>query len=250
MKLKEVFDQLQYGELSQMFTATEMGKELGEANYKGVLHHVNLGLTDLYKRFYLKENQLTLEIQSGKTTYELHSRYAAANVRSTEPERFILDTSDAPFVDDIHQIEQVLTEMGYELALNNRANTLSCHLPAMNTLRIPLELANDSPILPDCMRTNTLEVVYRANHPIISHGLGGIGVLDPNQVEIELPYSHLYALLLFVASRAHNPTGMAEFHSGNNYWAKYEAECQLLKDQALEVKDTPANTRLEKNGWV
>lgn len=251
MKLTEVFAQLQYGELSQMFASTELGKELGEANYKNVLMHVNLGLTDLYKRFYLKEGQLTLEIQTGKATYELHSKYAAANTRSTEPQRYILDTSDAPFVDDIHLIERVVTEIGYEMELNNRQKTFACHTPSMNTLRIPATLANDTPDLPEYLRTTTLNVFYRANHPHISHDLGGLGLFDPSLVELELPFSHLNALLLFVASRAHNPVGMMnEFHSGNSYWAKYEAECLMLKDLNLEISTSSPADRFKQNGWV
>lgn len=251
MKLSDVFTQLQYGELSQLFDGTEIGKELGEANYKKVLSHVNLGLTNLYTRFNLKEHQLTLEIQTGKTTYELHSKYAAANSRSSETERFILDTSDAPFVDDILKIERVVTEIGYQMDLNNREKSFSCFTPSLNVLRIPAALANDTPELPECLRTTTLDVVYRANHPQILHGLGGLGFLDPGRVEIELPRSHLNALLMFVAFRAHSPVGMGgDSPTANAYFAKYENECLMLEGKGLTVDTHSPVDRVRQNGWV
>lgn len=67
----------------------------------------------------------------------------------------------------------------------------------------------------------------RANHPKI---VKGIKQFDSMKVQVQLPETHLSALLLFVASRAYTPVGMtSEFNPGNNYAVRYEAEYDQLK---------------------
>ena len=85
-------------------------------------------------------------------------------------------------------------------------------------------------------------------HPKLVEVGGGI---NPETMELELPYSHLEALLYFVASRVHNPMGMAnEFHAGNSWAAKYEAECMKLQQQNLEIDESNDSDRISRNGWV
>jgi len=68
---------------------------------------------------------------------------------------------------------------------------------------------------------------------------------------VQLPDSHLEALLFFVASRVNNPIGMTnEFNAGNSYAAKFEAACQALEEQGLQVDQDSQNTRLHRGGWV
>ena len=111
-----------------------------------------------------------------------------------------------------------------------------------------LDIVNKVFDVPEQYKTDSLEVVYRANHPKLVESGGGI---NPEAIELELPYSHLEALLYFVASRVHNPMGMAnEFHSGNSWAAKYEAECMKLQQQNLEIDEGNDNDRLGRNGWV
>jgi hypothetical protein len=79
----------------------------------------------------------------------------------------------------------------------------------------------------------------------------GTRAFNPDNVEVELPDSHLEPLLLFVASRVHNPIGMSnEFHAGNSYYAKYEASCQQIELLNLLVDQGSQNTRHAANGWV
>jgi hypothetical protein len=103
--------------------------------------------------------------------------------------------------------------------------------------------------LPDWLKTSTLELVYRANHPKI---IKGITLFDPTRVQVQLPESHLNALLLFVASRVHTPGGMTgEFNAGNNYAVKYEAECEQLNTVGLRPdRGGGVNQRFNARGWT
>lgn len=101
----------------------------------------------------------------------------------------------------------------------------------------------------DWLKTGTVQIVYRASHPKITKGLT---LFDPTRIQVQLPESHFNALLLFVASRAHTPGGMqGEFNAGNNYAAKYEAECDQLNTAGLRVDQGGGlNQRFHARGWA
>jgi hypothetical protein len=248
MKIKEVFDQLTHGELSQLGIGGAANGGIATENYSKVISHINLGLTALYKRFPLKEGRVEIELQAGRTTYPVTADYAANNRRSRQPVKYIKDSLAEPFINDILKIERVYTSVGHEMGLNDESDVYSVFTPSATVLRVPAVVVAGSVDLPDELKTETLEVVYRANHPVIVFDPDGF---EPEEVEIELPYSHLEPLLLFVASRVHTPTGMTnEANLGNTYFAKYEASCQQLETTNLRVDQGSQNTRLARNGWV
>ena len=207
------------------------------ANWSRVLGHVNLGLTALYKRFNLKTGELLLRMHEDIAVYRLHSAFAVNARRSTEPVRYIIDSPDARFEDDIIKVERVVGSEYGELALNDAADDMSVTTPSALKLKVPDDLA-----------LQDLTVSYRANHPKI---VVPVGFFDPARVEVELPETHLEPLLYYVASRVHNPIGMTnEFHAGNSYFVKYEAACQELEGKGLQVDQGQTNTRAERGGWV
>lgn len=222
MKLSEIFAQLSYGELSQIsLGSSEMGG-IDEGNYPRLLAHINMGLLALYKRFPLKEGRTTLTMQAGVQSYPLDA-------------------------ENVLKVERVYTAGGWELGLNDESDPYACFTPSAHILRVPSEVAAQHMELPDHLKTPTLEVVYRAGHPVLTASIG----FDPEQVDVELPYSHLEPLLYYVASRVNNPMGMSnEFHAGNSYSAKYEASCQQLEMVNLRVDQGSQNSRLQRNGWV
>jgi hypothetical protein len=248
MKLAEVFSQLTSGELSQISIGSGPNGEITESNYRAVMTHVNLGLTMLYKRFNLKEGRLLLQLQDDQVMYILKSAYAVNGKRTTQPVRYIIDTTDAPFQDDILKVERVLTDAGYSLNLNDYTDQYSVMTPSDNVLRVPAEMVGPIALAPDYLKTSQLTLVYRANHPFIDTEVGSF---DPENRDIELPYAYLPALLLFVASRVNNPIGVSgQYHAGDSYAAKFEQECRQLEAQNLEIDDVGTNTRAERNGWA
>lgn len=248
MKLSEIFTQLTYGELSQISWGGEVTGEITPANYIKVIPHINLGLTALHKRFCLKESRLTLALQAGQVTYPLKKIYAVNNSASIELVRTILDTAQEPFIENILKVERIYTDDGLELELNNHADPFSIFTPSFNILRVPVAMVTDSLDIPEMYQTDTLSIAYRANHFDINENTG---LDDPEETDVDLPYSHLEALLFFVASRIHMPIGIQNtFHDGNNYAAKYEAECQRLEVANLRVDQGSQSTNLRRGGWV
>ena len=88
MKLIEVFDQLTASELSTLYIGGAEAGQITEANYPTVVKHINLALTALYKRFFLKEGRVDLAMVSGRSVYPIHSKYAVSNTKSREPVKY------------------------------------------------------------------------------------------------------------------------------------------------------------------
>lgn len=248
MKLKEVFDQLTYGELSNLNIGGGEEGEISVTNYPKVVAHINLGLAALYKRFPLKEGRVNIDLVPYQVSYIVHSDYAVGNRRSRATVKYVHDSIAEPFTDDILKIEKVFTDQGHELELNNSLNPWSVMTPSVNSLRVPEKLVDDKEDSDQYAYDTGLELVYRANHPKI---VVAQGVFDPTRLELELPITHLEPLLLFVASRVNNPIGMTnEFHAGNSYAAKYEAACQRLEIDNLRVDQGSQDNRLRRKGFV
>lgn len=226
MTLQDIFDQLTYGELSQLSVGGAENGAITEANWGKIIAHINLALTALYKRFPLKEDRAHLPLVAGTLVYPT-----------------------AAVAPALLKIEKVLTDGGFELALNDEADTYSVFTPSASMLRVPADIVNQVVDLPDQYKTTGLTLVYRANHPRVVQSLG---YFDPKRLRLQLPDSHLEPLLLYVASRVHTPMGTGQFEGqmGNNYYAKYEASCQAIETSNLKVDQGSQSTRLRNNGWV
>lgn len=248
MKLTEVFTYLATGELSQLFLAETGGRDVVDGDkQKPLAQSIQLGLTALYKRFNLKNKEITLHLLPGRSTFPLRSTHLVSST-SVDTPKFIEDSPEYPFRDDVVRITRVFTLNGVDLPIMNRTSALSITLPVPDTLMIPHALAFKDTSLPEEYKVDKLKVEYQANHPNI---LPRIGPINPDKTEIELPASHLQALLYFVASRQTNPTGMInEFHTGNSWFQKYELECRQLEQEGLGLNIDLSRTTFERKGWV
>jgi len=244
MKLKEIFDQLTYGELSQISIGGGAAGAIRVQDYPKMIAHVNLALTALYKRFKLKEGRFTLQLQPGVYTYQLNSKFAASN-KSRGPVKYINDLA-FPFKDDLLKVEHIYSSSGFEFNVNNAADKLSMNTPNQRTLVVPKDIVDQLDTLTEDLKTSTLEIVYRANHVKLAYE-----DVEPEEIELELPETHVDALLLFVGARVHTPAGLGESEStGNTYYQKYEFACQQLENQDFQIDHGTQYNKLERNGWV
>lgn len=248
MKLIEIFKHLTHGELSQLSLGGGSNGEIVEANYEKVVSHINLALLALHTRFSLRSKQLTVELQTGQLQYPLLSVFAVSHATSTEAVRYIRDTAQAPFLDDILEITEIKTSLDKPVPLNDAYNPYSVMTPNVTTLDVPALIVDPTSETPDIYLTDVLRVIYRANHPVID---ATAATFDPERYEVYLPYSHLQALLLNVASRVNTPFGASNGYSlGDSYLSKYEAECARL-EASLTVTDSGTQpNRLKEKGWV
>jgi hypothetical protein len=230
MTLQEVFEQLAYGELTHL----KLGEfATDELQRKKVTAHIRLGLTELYKRFWLKQKDVVIQIYPAIEQYVLDSRFSVNSYLSPETSRYILDSVYTPFENDLLKIERVFNEVGEQQPLNDDYREESWFTPSYNILHKPV-LYEDRIAL----------VEYRANHPKIDPEC------DPCGVNLELPIALLEPLLLFVAHRASRTLNSDQNQESNNYLQQYEMACTRVKDLGYEVTPHRTNMKLDNHGWV
>lgn len=248
MKLSYIFELLSQGELSQVAIGGATACGISECNYRTMGNNVFLGLTALYKRFNLKFNTADVLLIPGRYTYPLLQRFAVNDKYSKEPVRFILDTPTDKFKGDVLKVWGVQTAVGNGFTMNDYMDHLAIQSPALNVIRVPMNVVDGHGDLPCYFKTATLKVTYVANH---AQFVPQMGYYDPKMVEIELPESHVQALLYYVASRIHNPIGMGqEFNAGNNWAARYEQECRRLEDDGNKGSQSGQIDVIRRGGWA
>jgi len=246
MLLSELFDQLTYGELSQLEYSGADNQGLLIEDHKRIIPHINLALTELYKRFPLRKEEVIIHCQDHIQTYYLTYKYAATNKQSDVKYKYIHDSIFQPFNDNVLKIERVFNEDGQELHLNEtdpyiiQTETLqqsrkawSVNTPTYNSIQIPYP-----------METNSLLVEYRADHEKIPKDN-----LYPDEIEIDIPSALLEALLQYIASRAYTSLGGDSAQEGNNFMTKFEASVIKVEQLGLVNSDNTTNQKLEVNGW-
>lgn len=240
MKLSEVFEHLQYGELSNLGLVDKATGVIPDSVYPKILSSVNLGLSELHKRFVLKKGIMRLELQPDQTLYPLLRKHQVGAKVITGVTQYILNDG-MNYNGDLLKIEKVTTDKGLVLGLNDTTSIRSVSTPQADVLYV-------SGVLQRTLKPSILTIEYRKGvKPIVLCDDG----FDNLCVDVPLPDTHLMALLYFVASRLHNPIGFSQatMHEGNNYAAKFEAECLSLDFLNLRVDDVAVNHRSERNGW-
>jgi len=243
MNLLDLLKDLTDGELSALEIGNlifgEPDSEPDPTSYRQLISHVNLGLKQLYKEFFLRSEEHYIQLSAAISTYKLHSDYAQTNTASpiAIEDRYIMDTVDNPFTDNVLKVEEVYDEEGNKLPLNDVTEDLSIFTPRYNYIQVPYP--EDE---------NTIAVQFRATHPRIAY----TGVdFDPSTIEVELPNSLHEGLMFYVAAKQFYAIGGQEnILLGDNYFQRYKDSIKVVKDEGLEVQAEPGDWRFDEHGWV
>ncbi len=229
MTLQDLITTLTNGELVQIRIDIDAGDQ------PQLIRYISMGLTELYTRFPLKAREVFVQQYDNITLYKLSSDYAVSNTESTESPKYIIDYI-TPFTDDIIRVDSAYDELGVELPLNDYLDDNSIMLAGYNEVQVPHPTG-----------TNSMSFVYRANHPALDPN-----VVDTSTVELELPVSHLTALIFYVGFRYHSFDMTQDAQAVSMaYYQKYIAELQMLeKLNVLNDSDTDTNIKLIQGGWV
>jgi hypothetical protein len=232
MNLNDVFDQLVYGELSKSYMG-ENG-EVSTKDYNRLITHINLGLTELHKRFDLKRKSVNVTVIDAVYDYEINQSK------------------------DVIEVLQVVNGEGVDIPINavQAVSSLeeAAHYKDTESVFIP---NSDHIVVNKGMKPQVLTVFYRANHPVITKVLvADLARFDPKTVDIDLPFTYLDALLYFIGSRLFTAEGVtsingrAPFNAGNNYAAKFEAACNLLVREGLDISESVNKNKFSMRGFV
>lgn len=235
MILNDVMNVLARGELRNLAIGGDGTGVIPEKHYATIIDFINLGLTDLHTRFPLKTKEVVIDQNDGIQIYHLTRQFAQSNTSSTEDIKYIADTAENPFLEDIIRIENAYDETGKEIFLNDYSMPGSIFTPTYNSVQIVNPVSENSTFF-----------IYRANHPFIS---SNITVRD--KVVLDLPYTFLEALCLYVGYKAYsNKSGNEGQGMMSTYRLKYENACAfLLEHNAANDSYTVTNAKPAQNYW-
>lgn len=247
MKLKYILQQLTVGEFSQVNFGSGPGV-IDENSYTTLMAHLNLALSALYKRFKIKEGFINVKLDESIDLYTLNSKHSFLTPVLPGVPKYLLDTPSNPFINNANKIERIVSMQGADFPLDVPNNKFSFRMVSLNSFIAPPAVFKEQSALDERYKGDVVTVYYRVGHTPLTDR---VVFVEPEVTEIDIPDIYVEALLYFIASRVHNPIGMSnEFHEGNNYAAKYEAECQRLESKGLQMNDSLDLSRFTRNGWV
>lgn len=235
MKIKRIIEHLETGVLSKINLGGNTKMGVTSYNYPTIISAIELGLIELSQYFNLRQREVFIKQEDHIKIYELDVKYAVTNTASTEQYKYIKDTEDNPFTGDILRIEAVYDELGNELSLNDDNDPDSLYTPSLISVQVPRPNAE-----------NTLSVIYSAG--VTELKKTGDDVLEQ---EVYLPTVMLQALLMFVASQV--ILGKDSLESKNEsliFERKFKEAVMLAMNYGANVKDSTANTNVERNKWA
>jgi hypothetical protein len=240
MKVSELFRRLSYGELSNLAISGEGSGHLQVDKHPQIIQYTNDGLLLLYSRFVLRKQHLVIEQLPHITSYRLKKRYAESNTESDAPFKYIKDSADDPFEDDVIKILEVHDDCGNPFPLNDKNRPGSLFTPDPDTLQVPNPQGGWDLGIP-------LGVIYQARHPkLLDQGD------DLLEQEIDLPFFLEGALQAYVGYKVYcHMNGQENQLKSQEYLGSFESTCTdiELKDLVNQTFAT-SHTKLEQRGFV
>jgi len=214
MKVSEVIDFAVSGELAPLGVA-DIGTSSPEsrANTKKIIGYLNQGLIELYKRFTLATQSITLETVVDGTSYDMGTDFMyITRAVGDDPNQ-----TEIPVNDEKSDIS-IFTPTPFQLIVGN--NPLSTNEDIKKITNINITYI----AMPSLMET-TLDVV-------------------------PLPYQYLEALVNYMAYKAYGALSGSIKEDNNTYYNRFQASCNKLKSAGLMSDDYNHNTKLYDRGFV
>jgi hypothetical protein len=218
-------------------TFSDTNGTIKEQYYSKVATLTNLGIVEIYKRFKLLENELSLHIDPSVTNYYLRSNRVAPLANITT-EQYIEEVTDVDGFLNIIKVTGAYDSSGTEIRLKTRSS-----IPTI------MEVASDVLQITNIEIADTLSITYQS-YPtkIISEDL------DPEYYELNIPEYIVDPLVSYIAAKTFKPMGAndstANADKSASYEQQYELACQKLLIYGLFVEDSTERDNFETKGWV
>lgn len=245
--LQELFDDLAYGEFSQLAIAKGHQGEIDYFNYPNVLSHINLGLSAIKVRFNLENRTTVLRLNDVDSRYYLRSSYIIGKGNGVD--EYVEDDLGTGVM-QIKSAQLMLKTGGLvDITLNDlTVPSVIITTPEPDVLHVPRETRKYLRAHWDAGVPMRLLIWYKALPQQLKLTPG---YFNPDEITIDLPVVYKQALLYFIASRAYNPVGFeGTMHTGNNYAIKYEQECQRLEISGVDVNTVSRGDGVLFGGFV
>jgi hypothetical protein len=236
MKLSDIFDQLTFGELKQVGMGGFEEGAIQPENYREVVNHLNLALVNLYTRFPIKEKQLILKTKEGQTKYPLLKQYAY----SVDPVNYtIVDTLDAPFLEDILRIDAAFDVYGMEYFINDNHAANSLFTTSYDEVTVPWATGDE-----------LISIAYRAK-PTKIVVPAAAATLNLSQA-VHIPDTLLEPVLVYIEYRVMKSRGGdAGLAQAGMAKAHYDTLCTEIEERnILRNANNTTNIKPELNNWI
>ena len=233
MNIEDLYRNLSYGELSNLFLSGEGSGTIIESQRPKIILYANDALTRLHTRFPLRTKDLLVEMYAHITNYHLLPRFARNTVPQEEPIQYILDLPLEKFEDEVSCVEEVYDSYGCKLPLNDAADCNSLYTPQAKVLQVPNPIAGTA-----------LNVVYRTLHSTL--------VADRLDQPIRLPESLHAALTAYIAYKVYSHINTAEATAkAQEHLAFYESVCnEATQFDVVAATVSNTNVRFDQRGWA
>jgi len=238
--LHDILTDLTYGEFTHLnignFLSEEHESEPDPKSYARFASNINLGLKAIYSEFLLATGKVYIQPDESINIYTLSYDYATTNTSSTQPTKYIIDTVNTPFEDNVLKIEGIIDADDNVLFLEDKFEEFQIKTPNYRSIELPWP--NEF--------VGLLTVQYRATHPKILFD----ATMLPEDIEVAIPHALHEALLFYVASRQFSSLRNENGQEGNDFYQKYQAKMADVRRQGLYIQKEPSNWRFNANGWV
>jgi len=241
MNVDGLFAQLSYGELSNLAIGMEGSGEVLPAMQPSIITHTNHVLTDIYSQMAHKRCYVNLELVADQTVYRIHPMHAVTTVPLDNGiPRFIQDTVDEPFVQEIIKIMDI-----EEAVDTNEDGKTNIHLNDVIDTASIKTLSYDTILVPDPVAGIVLVLECQVNHLALS-----TNPVDLTE-EIELLPVMQAALVAKIAARVYSTmNGEENAIKAERLKAEYEAALRLVKQEDLAPDSSSAVTKkMHLGGW-
>ena len=201
--LREILDNLTYGELAHVAIGNAALGTILDKDYPRIISCLNGALTAVHKRFLLRTDEVFIQQVTGINTYYLRPQYSL-NSGSAETHKYIIDTATAHFDANLFRIEKVFTSTGGAFVIND--SSVSEYAPVYHEGVLiqeePIYTPNfDVLAFTSLLTVDRIKVEYRAGYPKIVVE----SEFDPDLIELHIPSYILDAISLNIAARIYSP---------------------------------------------
>ena len=237
MYLKRIFDDLAYGEFSNMALSKSPNGSIKQEDYPKVVSYINQALVDIFTRFLLKKKEFKLHQREDRSLYYIREdNIGDPNIG--DPNIYIDGTEPDCIDGDIIKPIEAYDSLGEEVRINNGAYPDDIFTLEFDVFKIaprdPLEV---------------FSIVYQAAHEDIVIEKG----FDPATYEIYIPRYLKTALLANLTARLYRgKTGKVaegQQNLANTYLYRYEQEMSRIEDLGLTQEVIEDNENFDNGGF-
>lgn len=230
MQLNDLLTSLSLGVLRNLVVGGSGSGQVPPQHISLVVNAINQGLDAIHTRFIILENEVVVRAYDGLTLYPLKAIYADSNP-ALVPQKYIADTSEKPFLEDVIRISAIYNELGESLLFNSTDPECSLFTPSQTSLQITKPVTGDSYF-----------VIYQARHKKLGTQL---------DQEIELPIGMHEALEAFVGYKIYSSmNGQEHAAKSAEHFGRYEALCnEAVFNDTLNTSLIGSENKLDQRGF-